>query len=384
MTEPTIQISPLPVAEEIALVLIQWLFATTGTPTDYNIGSIIRTYSEAIGSVEEVEGISAQAQALQALVYSAYTAFGITPYSATGAIGNVTFSTLSSAPLPTGQSVLIPSGAIIQTPTSIQFVTTSNVILVSGTTSVVAPIQAVQLGSAGNVPANTINQIVSGLAYPLAVTNTLPTTGGADAETASETLARFTAYVQSLGLCSPTAIAGAVIGVSYLQETVKYSTCYEPWVTEVNMGDLMPDAGFQVIIDNGSGSASTNLITTVYNYLSTGGIAGFRPAGVPYSVLAVTPVPASVVVVASSINPSIAPAIQTAVIQAIAAYFDSLGFGISCQYTQLVAAISNVTFGQLTSLSVFLLDQYGNPVTTTITASPVSRIILSGAAVTIN
>ena len=382
-TTAEIQIAPLPSTEEVALTVIQWLFATVGVPTDYNQGSIIRTLSEAMGSVEEIEGVEAQAQALQALVFSAYAAFGISPFPATGAVGNVIFSTLSAQPLPPGQSVLIPLNTILQTTSGTQFTTTANAVLVSGTSAISVPIQSLILGTASNVPANTINQIVTGLAYPLAVTNPLPTVGGSDAETPSQTLARFTAYVQSLGLCSPVAIAGAVIGVSYEQEIVKYSTVYEPWIVEVEMGNPTPDAGFQVIIDNGSGSASINLINAVTNYLSFGLPAGFRPAGVPFSVSAVTPVSGSVVVVATSINPALVPSIQTGVGQAIVTYFNTLGFGDTAQITQLIASIANVTFGQLSSLSVSLLNG-SNVSVQNIIAGPVERVILVGSSVTVN
>jgi len=213
-TTAEIQIAPLPTAEEVALTLLQWLFSTIGVPTDYNIGSIIRTYSEAIGSTEEIEGITAQAQAIQALVYSAYSAFGISPLLGTGSVGSVVFSTLSMAPVPSGQSILIPINTITQTTNGVQYGTTSNVLLVSGTVSVAAPIQSLQLGINTNAAANTINQIATGLAYPLQVTNPLPTVGGQDAETASQTLTRFLAYVDSLGLCSPIAVASAARTVS--------------------------------------------------------------------------------------------------------------------------------------------------------------------------
>lgn len=388
-TSAEIQIAPFPTTEEVALTLIQWLFATIGIPTDYNIGSIVRTLSEAIGSVVEIEGVEAQAQALQALVYSAYSAFGISPLGALGSNGSVTFSTLSAQPLPAGQSVLIPFNSILQTQTGIQFTTTANAVLVSGTSSVAVPIVSVTTGSSANVPANTISQLVTGLAYPLAVTNPLPTVGGINAETPSQTLARFTAYVQSLGLCSPVAIAGAVIGVAYppppaaAEEYVKYSTVYEPWIDEVEMGDPTPTAGFQVWIDNGAGTASAGLVSTVSSYLSSGLPAGFRPAGVPYSVNAVIPVLSSVVVVATSINPGLVPSITTGISQAITTYFNSLGFGDTAQITQLIAGIANVTFGQLSSLSVTLLNSIDQSVQN-VTAGPTNRIILLGSSVTVN
>lgn len=383
MASLEIQIASIPTTEDVTTTFLQWLFATTGVPTDYNIGSSVRTFSEAVGSVCEIEGIETQSQALQALVYSAYAAFGITPEVAEPSVGSVNFFTLSFSPLPPNVSVFIPSGTLIQTNSGTQFNTTSSVVLVSGTSIVTAPIQSVQVGSATNVASGTITQVITGLSYPLGVINPAPTAGGQDAETASQTLARFTAYVNSLGLCSPIAVASAVINVNYNQEFVKYSTVFEPWVAEYEGGDPTPTAGFQVIIDNGSGAASNNLINAVTNYLNSGNGIGYRPAGVPFSVLAVTPVYSTVVVSANSVNPSLAISIQTAVTQAIISYFDSLNFGNSAQLTNLTAQIANATFGQLTSLSIQMLDITNTP-QTVITTSPVQRMILLASNVIIN
>lgn len=144
---------------------------------------------------------------------------------------------------------------------------------------------------------------------------------------------------------------------------------------------LLPRAS-GILIDNGSGTASANLISVVTSYLSNGPPAGYRPAGVPFTVAAVCPVSGSVVVVGQSVNSTLAPSIATAVQQAINTYFSSLNFGITCQLTQLIAAVANATIGQLSSLSVTLLN--GSSVSVnTITAGPTQRVILVGSAITI-
>ena len=382
-TTSEIQIAPIPTTEESTLTFLSWLFGTIGVPTDYNIGSVIRTYSEAVGSVDEIEGAITTSQALQALVYSAYAAFNISPELAEPAVGTVTFSTISTSPLPPGISVVIPLNTIVQTITGVQFNTTTTATLVSGTSTITVPIQAANPGLNTNVAAGTITQILTAVSYPLAVTNPAPTAGGQNAETAAETLARFVSYVSSLGLCSPLAVASACIGVSYGQEIVKYATCYEPWIAEYEGGNPTPTAGFNPIIDNGSGSASANLIAAVTAYLNNGNGIGYRPAGVPFTVLAVTPVYASIVVVATAINQSIAEAIFTSTQTAITSYFQSLNFGDSAQITNLTAAIANATFGQLSSLSITMLDINNNQ-QTVITTTAVERMILLNSNVVIN
>lgn len=381
-TTSSISVAAPPTIEETALSLLQWIFAGTDKVSDANIGSIVRTFSEAIGANNETEAISAQAQAFQALIYSAYSAFGISPLAATPSVGDVTFSTLGFSPLPSGVSVNIPSGTLVNTLTGIQFFTTAQATLVSGTTSVIVPVQSLQTGTITNVASGTITNIASALAYPLGVTNALPTAGGANAETPSQTLSRFTAYVDSLGLCSPIAIAGAVINVAYGQERVLYSTCYEPWIQQV-LSSQTPVPGFQVFIDNGSGTASANLISTVNTFLSSGGVAGYRPAGVPYSVHAVVPTCGQVVVTATAVNSSNASAIQTSISQAITVYFNSLQFAQVAQLTQLTATIATATVAQLSSLAIELLD-HNNNVVNTLTPAVTGRVILQSSTVTVN
>lgn len=366
---PTITIAAPPTTQEVALTLLQWMFSQTGTLTDYNIGSIVRTYAEAVGAVQEVEGVSSQAQAFQALVYSAYTAFGIVPLTGTSSAGSVTFSTLSNLPLPAGLNVSIPAGTIVQAINGTQFSVSSSVILTSGMTSISTNVASSQTGSITNVVSGSIIYVSSSLSYPLAVINNGPTSGGTDVELPSQTLGRFTAFVQSLGLASPIAIAGSVIGVTYsnngVVDTVEYSTCYEQWIIDTQNGLSDPTIGFTVYIDDGSGAPTTQLINTVYNYLSNGGVAGFRPAGIPYSVASVIPVSASVSVTVTSLNPSLNPSIETAIEQAVQVYFASLGFGEVAESTQLIAGIANVTFGQISSLQVELLD-YDSLIQTTV------------------
>jgi hypothetical protein len=202
--------------------------ALSGVLTDYNAGSQIRTQSEAIGSVVEQQGIWAQAEAFQALVYSAMSLFGITAGQAVAASGTVTFSTSSTGtPPPATQNVSIPAGTIVQTTGGVQFQTTTAATLSSGLGSIDLPVSAVVAGSAGNVPAGAINTIISGLTYPLFVTNAAATANGADAQSAAQSLALFAAQVASIGLSSPVAIANAAMGVSYGAETVQFSTCFD-------------------------------------------------------------------------------------------------------------------------------------------------------------
>ena len=82
--------------------------AQTGTPTDYNIGSQVRTLEEAQGSVVEMQATSDAALAFQALTYGAMSLFGIRQATAQPATGVVTFATAPTAVL-TAVSCAMPS-----------------------------------------------------------------------------------------------------------------------------------------------------------------------------------------------------------------------------------------------------------------------------------
>ena len=360
-TAPTVA-TPSTTAE-IAAQLLAYMTGQTGTVTDSNVGSQIRTLAESWGNVTEIESVSAMALALQTMVYGAFAAFGVVPLAATQAQGTVTFSTGLISPPPATQNVVISSGTIVQTTSGIQFVTTETVTLLASTTSINATAQAVIAGTAGNVSTGAIVSIVSGLTYPLYVNNAAQFTGGSNAESIGQTMARFTALVQSIGLASPVAIANAVIGVQapLSTETVLYSVVYEPWTTQPSG---MQVAGFTVYLDNGAGTASTALINAVVDKLNgsfsttspTSAVSGYRDAGVPYSVLAVTPVLYSVVVTGTLYNPTLDASQEAAVTVAIQAYQTALQFGQSIQQSQLTAAAGAGLEGGASSFTVTLYD----------------------------
>lgn len=382
----TLTVPSPPTAAEVAADLAAWIGGQSGVLTDLNTGSQVRTEAEAVGSVVEMQTVISQAQAFQAMVYAAWAAFNVFPYAALQSIGTVTFSTGTGASPPAAPyAINVPVGTIVQTVGGIQFQTTAAATIVAGGTSVNAPVEAVVAGAGGNVAASAIAQIASSLAYPLQVTNTAPTTGGADAETPAQTMARFTAVVASIGLATPVAVANGVIGVSVsgTAEKVEFATVYEPWIDELAKGQQNPSAGFDVYVDNGSGAASSNLLSAVSAALSGNaalGEAGFRPAGVPYNVYAVQPVFCSVSVSGTALDSSYDSTLDTAVSVAVNQYFNALAFGQTAQITQLIAAVANQTFGNVLTLDVTMLNASGVAVQY-IAPTGTQRVILQNLSV---
>jgi uncharacterized phage protein gp47/JayE len=374
-----------PTTAQVAVRIMASMQAGSGVVTDFNPGSNIRTYSESMGSVMEIEGISAQALVFQSMIYGTYAAFGIVPESQTYAGVSLVFATSFGAnPPPVTSSVTIPGGTggtIVSTAAGIQFLVSETVVIPAGSSSVTVPAIAVQPGLTGNVGADTIVNILTPLTYPLVVNNPASASGGLNAETPSQTLARFMAKVAALGLGSPVAIANAVIGVSTSTgETVAQAAVYEPWI--VTSG---APAGFDVYIDNGSGSASSSLIQAVTSFLNgnlTTGELGNRPAGVPYSVQAVVPLYCNVVITGTLPTSALISSLTTSISNNITAFFQEIQFGETVYQTSLVALVANVAGAYVTALSVTLEDSNGNPVSS-ISALDYERIILNQLTVTL-
>lgn len=380
----TVSVPAPPTTAEASLSVLAEMGAQSGVITDYNTGSQIRTLSEAFGSVIEEQGIINQALVFQAIVYSAYKAFGISPLPASQAAGVVTFSTSNGVAASYG--VAIQAGFIVQSSSGTQYATTQTVVLAQGAMSVSVPVLAVNAGRAGNASAGAVTVLASQAPYPLLVSNAAAITGGADLESAQATLARFTATVAALGEASPVSIANAVIGVAApnTTEIVKYATVYEPWVAQVQNSQT-PTAGFTVYVDNGSGSASAGLlaaVTALLNGSMAQAMSGFRPAGVPFSVQAVSGVTVSVYVAATLINTNNSATLTSLCSDALQGYFSSLQFGQAVQTSQVIASVAGILDGYITSLTVTVKDSSGTT-QPTVAAAASQRILLGSATLVI-
>jgi len=350
--------------------------AQSGVLTDYNTGSIIRTLAESLGSPIELQGLAEQTQAYQAMIYGAIAAFGITPLGASFATGTVQFM----APGPATQAVGIPAGTLVQTTGGVQFQTLSGAALASGATFVNTGVIAVSGGTTGNVPASGITQVLTGLSYPLTVINSLPTAGGSNAESLAATLTRFAAAVAAPGVASPVAVANGAIGVSTGTESVRFSNVFEPWIASSGVSGM----GFQLYIDDGTGTASSALIAAVQAAIS--GTPGFRPAGVPYSINAAAPVYASVSVSGSMLPQfdSASGTIASAVSGALQSYVGGFVFDQTLFQGNLSAVVGNAGAGQLGSFSVTLSMASGASGISSLTGSYSGRVVLSSLQVNIS
>lgn len=380
MSSNTITVTPPPDTPTVAQMLLAAMAAQSGVTTDFNKGSQIRTLAEALGSVEEITGISALAIALQVIAYGGMSIFDITPNNAVPASGIVTFATASNNPPPAVTNVSLPIGTLMQTVGGIQFATTTGVTLLQGATGIAVPIAAVNGGYNTNVPASAVVQLLSSVVFPLTVYNQQPTSGGLNAETPSQALQRLAAKFLSLVGGSPTSVANSAIGVtvSGTGETCVYSTCYEGWA-DILSPNYPNTPGFVLFVDNGTGSASSGLLaacTSKLNGSINGGIPGFRPSGMPYGVSGVVPVFANVAV-SGTLGPlSNQNQLTNAISGAIGSYF-TLPFNTAASQSVLAAAIGNAALGQLSALTVQLSYAASGTPVAVVSGRPYTRVILN-------
>ena len=378
MQAPTLNVSldAPPTTPEVVLSILQAIAAQNGTITDANQGSQVRAFSSAIGATIEQQSIATQVEMVQYAVQGAFSIFGISPGLPQYSTGNVVFSLGYTAT----STIYIPLDTQLSSIGGINFFTTSAASILAGQSSVSVPIQSQSPGSIANVTANSITQIVSTLPYPLTVNNPAPTAGGSDAESFSSTLSRFNNLAQSLGRSTPQAIASSVIGVTASGgEKVQYSTCYEPWVAQAASGVTSGyTIGYDVYVDNGSGAASSSLLSAVSGVLS--GTPDYGPAGVPYNVYAVDPVYVAISVdgTATPEFAGVIPTITTAVQNATNSYFASLQFSDPYVQAILLEQIANATYGWLSALSVS-----NTPSGSSVTVGPTQRAVLSGLVINI-
>jgi uncharacterized phage protein gp47/JayE len=251
--------------DEIVAKMVTWVTGHTTKVTDFNAGSTLRTILEAVAWVIKDIYSDLFITFRTALKNFIYDSFGFAGQEALTAGGNVRFSA-DVAPV---SDINIPIGTTGETGDGIQFVTTAAGVLLAGNlVTADIPVSAVIPGSSGNVGAGTITNIVQTISGLTTCTNPLVTTGGVDSENDSDKQTRFTKYVRNLA-------RSTAYGIEAGAETV--SGVKQAQLVESGTKGLL-----YLYIDDGSGSASAGLLTSVQNIIEgnmTATNPGYRGAG---------------------------------------------------------------------------------------------------------
>jgi uncharacterized phage protein gp47/JayE len=254
---------------------------------DLTVGSTLRAVLEANASI----GLWMQWLILQALrttraassngadLDSWMADLTLTRLPAAAATGIVTFSRFTP-----GMTALIPAGALVRTADGTQtFSVSADTALaswsVSGNGYVVAaglvaldvPVIAQTPGSVGNVQAGTVSLLASALPGIDAVSNANGFQNGIDAESDDAFRSRFRNFIASRSRATPLAVGYAI---SSIQQGLNYAIQEN---TDPSGQSLM--GSFVVTVDDGSGTPSTALLSTVQT-----AIDAVRPVGSIFSV----------------------------------------------------------------------------------------------------
>jgi uncharacterized phage protein gp47/JayE len=315
---------------------------SNGALTDFNPGSVVRTLLEANASeiaelyVQMLQGI------MDAIPVATFMAFGFAPLPAAAATGAVVFSRTA-----TSNSGTIPAGTVVSATSGVTFETAAAVNLAIGQATANAMVRCTQVGLIGNVPANTITALTGqiGTTGINAVTNPDEFTNGLDAESTESRRSRFQEYIATLARGTKAAVeygaktSALVDSGGVVVERVMTVRCIE-----FDDNSLVEIGSIRVVIDNGAGGASAELVEhtqqVIDGYLDADSryVAGWKAAGIVATVEAVSQKLVNVTEVVTVLSGYTAATVRAAVLSAQRAYVATLSIGASLIRSELIAA----------------------------------------------
>ncbi len=310
--------------------LLNYIYKSDNALTDFNVGSVMRTLLGAVAAEQEELYFRLWQGIQNAIKDSILQTFDFTPVAGTTASGSVKFKRETAALA----DYTIVEGTILISANGVKYQTTEEVILLIGTTEITASAISILTGSNTNLltigaPLQIVNPI-----YGISSAETATTfSGGSDVETYQSVLSRFTSFINSLSRGTLRAIEYGASLASYNSELVK----------KVKAVDYPVSKGIvDVYIDDGSGSATSNLIAEsqkiVDGYMDGDiPIEGYKAAGIVATVNAVTKVDVDVTTTITTTNFN---TVKGFVEAAITDYFtNDLGIGDDVNYERLIAVI---------------------------------------------
>jgi uncharacterized phage protein gp47/JayE len=213
-------------ASELLKSLITWVSTGTSKITDFSIGSAIRTLLEAVALQLEEFYFNLHQSVEYAIENAVYNAFGFSKNAASNSTGFVTLTFKNTIP----QSITLKSGTVFSTNPGITpviyFTSTEDIVIIAGTRQALIPVECTTKGTVGNLPANTINHIITTNSYIESVNNESSFINGNDEESNVSRKARFKEYIRSLqrgtkeaiayGTKTVTGVAGAWVDDNYI------------------------------------------------------------------------------------------------------------------------------------------------------------------------
>jgi len=355
--------------------------AKSSALVDFTVGSVLLAITEAVAGV--VTWLQGLIVALLATTRAATSSgedldswmadFQFTRLAATYAAGTVTFSRFTAG----SSAVYIPVGTQVQTADGSQTFSVvadstnahydaanQQYVMDSGVSSVNVAVQADVAGAAGNVLAGAIKTLSSAVPGADAVNNAAAMAGGIDAETDEAFRTRFQAYIASLEKATKDA-------VGYAADALQQNLTHQ--LVENEKYDGTTDNGyFYVVVDDGTGSPTSTLLSTVSNAIDAA-----RPVAIRFGVFAPVVVNATVVMTVGVASGYDATATKSAVQTALESYINGLTLGETLYYTRLAQVAYDASDGVVSVSSVTL-----NGGTADLTAT--SKQVIKYNTVTVN
>ena len=316
--------------------------ASCATLIDFTVGSInlalIEANAAAVGLwlqrlIYKVLLISRLATSSGTDVDTFLAQFGLVRLAARAATGLVTFNRLSIA----SSDTVLPVGALLKTTDGTQsFAVTADpshpafsiaaagYIIPAGSLSVTAPVEALALGSAGDVAAGAISVAASQMPGVDNFQNAAALTNGLDAETDQACRSRFVLFIGSLSKATPLALRYAITS---LQQGMQVK------IHEGVNADGTPNLAFVTIfVDDGSGAPYGALVSACATAVDAVRAAGIRVGVSPASIM-----PATVALTIQTAPGYNHPTLVAAVTSAVAAFVNGVGLENPLPLTRIIA-----------------------------------------------
>lgn len=290
---------------------------------DVEPGSILRTTFEAVGFQIEDLTYRFDTAVNDAIPEAVYKAFGFPQQTGKRAQATVRFTRNTAGTV----ELVIPQGYRVARLDGFEYQTLSEAIIYPGRVDVAVTVEALEEGAEGNSTVNTITRLRSSIPTLQSVTNTTPALGGRNQEDEEDQRKRFALFLAQLHRSTHPALAA----YAFLSSTIAGEG-----VTDVRIVDRMqrrslPPGIVQVIVDNGSGTISDDLVSIVQSQMDR-----YRAAGAYITVFGARAYPVNM-----RFEIDGAPETQPLCEAAATAYLDSLGIAEKFSYENAITAITN-------------------------------------------
>lgn len=315
--------------------MLNYVYRSDNALTDFNVGSVMRTMLGAL-AMEQEELYFRLWQGIQdAIKNSILQAFDFTPSAGSTATGTVKFVRETAALA----DITILEGVELTSSTGIKYKTTQQVVLLLGATEITASVVSVLASSKSNltVIGARLQQIAPVYGISWVETSTI-LSGGEDIESYQAVLTRFREFIQTLSRSTLKAIEYGALTVKLYDANGNITE----QVKQAQAVDYIANKGLiDVYIDNGSGSASLDLIAEtqkiIDGYVENDVITeGYKAAGTTVIVQSVSKIDVDVVITLESENFDVVKGYAEA---AVTSYFTGIKISKVVNIEKLIADV---------------------------------------------